>query len=41
VPGGPEIDFGIQTDALFLLGEAKWRSRVGAFQGAKRVYGKG
>jgi hypothetical protein len=41
VPGGPEIDFGIQTDALFLLGEAKWRSRVGAFQGAQRVYGKG
>jgi hypothetical protein len=26
VPGGPEIDFGIQTDTVFLLGEAKWLS---------------
>lgn len=33
VPGGPEIDFGIQTDDVFLLGEAKWRSKVGARQG--------
>lgn len=36
VPGGPEIDFGIQTDDLFLLGEAKWRSSVGAAQGVNR-----
>ncbi len=33
VPGGPEIDFGIQTDDVFLLGEAKWRSAVRAGQG--------
>lgn len=33
VPGGPEIDFGVQTDTLFLLGEAKWLSAVGAKQG--------
>jgi hypothetical protein len=36
VPGGPEIDFGIQTDDLFLLGEAKWRSSVGTGQGVDR-----
>jgi hypothetical protein len=36
VPGGPEIDFGIRTDDAFLLGEAKWRSSVGAAQGANR-----
>jgi hypothetical protein len=34
VPGGPEIDFGIQTDTLFLLGEGKWLSGVTANQGA-------
>lgn len=34
VPGGPEIDFGVQTDTLFLLGEAKWLSAVAAKQGA-------
>lgn len=33
VPGGPEIDFGIQSDDVFLLGEAKWLSGVGAKQG--------
>ena len=33
VSGGPEIDFGIQTEDVFLLGEAKWRSSVGAAQG--------
>lgn len=33
VSGGPEIDFGIQTDDVFLLGEAKWRSGVGERQG--------
>jgi hypothetical protein len=36
VPGGPEIDFGVQTDDLFLLGEAKWRSSVGVAQGVNR-----
>jgi hypothetical protein len=36
VPGGPEIDFGVQTDEVFLLGEAKWRSPVGAAQGVHR-----
>lgn len=36
VPGGPEIDFGVQTDDLFLLGEAKWRSSVGTAQGVNR-----
>jgi hypothetical protein len=33
VPGGPEIDFGVQTHRVLLLGEAKWRSSVGAAQG--------
>jgi len=36
VPGGPEIDFGIQTGDVFLLGEAKWRSPVAAAQGVSR-----
>jgi hypothetical protein len=36
VPGGPEIDFGIQTADVFLLGEAKWRSPVGRGQGVNR-----
>lgn len=36
VPGGPEIDFLIQTPDALLLGEAKWRSGVGRAQGAKR-----
>jgi hypothetical protein len=36
VPGGPEIDFGIQTDDVFLLGEAKWRSSVARAQGVNR-----
>ena len=30
---GPEIDFGIQAEDVLLLGEAKWRSEVGAGQG--------
>ncbi len=34
VPGGPEIDFGLQTERILVLGEAKWRSQVGAGQGA-------
>jgi len=33
VPGGPEIDFGIQTGDTLLLGEAKWRSSVATAQG--------
>jgi hypothetical protein len=36
VPGGPEIDFGIQTEDVFLLGEAKWRSDLGRKQGRGR-----
>jgi hypothetical protein len=36
VPGGPEIDFGIQTMDVLVLGEAKWRSAVGAAQGIKK-----
>ena len=36
VSGGPEIDFGIHTDDVFLLGEAKWRSSVGAAQGVNQ-----
>jgi hypothetical protein len=36
VPGGPEIDFGIQTEDVFVLGEAKWLSGIGAGQGAGR-----
>ncbi len=33
VSGGPEIDFGVQTDDVFLLGEAKWMSKIGVGQG--------
>lgn len=33
VSGGAEIDFGIQTPRLLLLGEAKWLSQIGAAQG--------
>ena len=33
VSGGPEIDFGIQSEDLFLLGEAKWLSGLGTQQG--------
>ncbi|MFH1021773.1 MAG: hypothetical protein V1809_00115 [Planctomycetota bacterium] len=33
---GPEIDFGIQTEQMLLLGEAKWNSPVGAKQGVNR-----
>lgn len=42
VPGGPEIDFGFQTDDVFLLGEAKWRSSGAAAQGVnwKTLSGK-
>jgi hypothetical protein len=36
VPGGPEIDFGIRTEDLVVLGEAKWLSAVGGKQGKKR-----
>jgi hypothetical protein len=33
VSGGPEIDFGIQTENLLIIGEAKWLSSVGISQG--------
>ena len=33
VPGGSEVDFGLQTREVFLLGEAKWLSSVAATQG--------
>lgn len=36
VPGGPEIDFGIITDSIVILGEAKWMSKVGEGQGKEK-----
>ena len=36
VSGGPEIDFGVQTDNILILGEAKWLSGVGKMQGKKK-----
>lgn len=36
VPGGPEVDVGIQTDSTLIIGEAKWRSGVGVAQGIAR-----
>ena len=33
VLGGPEVDFGIETDDLVIFGEAKWLSAVGGAQG--------
>lgn len=36
VPGGPEVDFGIQTPTVFLLGEAKWRNKVAGRQGVAK-----
>lgn len=36
VSGGPEIDFGILTNDTLLLGEAKWKSSVGATQGKNK-----
>ena len=36
VPGGPEVDFGVQTEDVFLVGEAKWLSSIGATQGVYR-----
>jgi hypothetical protein len=36
VSGGPEIDFGIQTETAFVLGEAKWMSAVARNQGVSR-----
>jgi hypothetical protein len=32
-PGGPEVDFGIQTDEVLVIGEAKWLSGVAKQQG--------
>src|SRR5215467_7582767 len=31
--GGPEIDFGLQSEACIVFGEAKWNSQVGVGQG--------
>ena len=36
VPGGPELDFLIQTADTVIFGEAKWRSSVGSGQGVNR-----
>lgn len=36
VSGGPEIDFGLQTENTLVLGEAKWLSKVGKMQGKKQ-----
>jgi hypothetical protein len=36
VSGGPEVDFGIQTDDTVILGEAKWLSPLGQAQGIAR-----
>jgi len=36
VPGGPEVDFGIQSEDAIVLGEAKWLSGVGSHQGKAR-----
>lgn len=36
VSGGPEIDFGIQTEQVVILGEAKWLSSIGKAQGKAR-----
>jgi hypothetical protein len=33
VSGGPEIDFGIQTENLVIFGEAKWLSKIRGAQG--------
>jgi hypothetical protein len=34
--GGPEIDFGIQTDTAVVFGEAKWNSGLGKNQGLNK-----
>ena len=34
-PGGPEIDFLIQTENTLILGESKWKSKIGINQGEK------
>jgi hypothetical protein len=34
VSGGPEIDFGVQTEDVYVIGEAKWLSGVSGAQGA-------
>jgi hypothetical protein len=36
VSGGPEIDFGIQTKDVVVLGEAKWHSGFGVLQGVHK-----
>jgi hypothetical protein len=34
--GGPEIDFGIQSEDVMVLGEAKWNSAIATRQGVSR-----
>ena len=36
VSGGPEIDFGVQTENVVLLGEAKWKSGIAKSQGKNK-----
>jgi hypothetical protein len=38
--GGPEIDFGIQTADLILLGEAQWKSPEAKEQGVNKDRGQ-
>jgi hypothetical protein len=34
--GGPEVDFGVQSESCCVLGEAKWNSRMGKGQGVDK-----
>lgn len=36
VSGGPELDFTIQSEKVFLIGEAKWLSGISVNQGKKK-----
>ena len=36
VSGGPELDFTIQSENVFLIGEAKWLSGISVHQGKKK-----
>lgn len=36
VSGGPELDFSIQSEKVFLIGEAKWLSGISVKQGKKK-----
>jgi hypothetical protein len=37
VSGGPEVDFGLQSDDMVVLGEAKWNSKVDRKQGVLKT----